>query len=321
MADVRTVTYSTNYDKSIVDEVDELITNLAPDKTPFISSIGKGSCETTTPDWLEDDLADAGENAHVEGADTDAEECTPPERLSNTTQILKKALFISGTLKNSKLHGRKKELEYQSGKKTKEIAKDTEYAALNNATKVAGDAATARKMLGAFGHVEQGTGNFYNFDGNPAATNHITEDILTDVLQSMWEQGADPTTILAPPAQKRKISAFTDGGRLTFNANADRKKVVMTVRLIETDFGVVAVIPTRTIAAKDVTGTMYDRVLIYDKALFKLLTLKGRGLKREALAKTGDGDKYQLVTEKTLQCRSKKAVGSIENLTRVKVAA
>ncbi|WP_321404501.1 DUF5309 family protein [Maridesulfovibrio sp.] len=320
MADVKTVTYSTNYDKSIVDEVDELITNIAPTATPFISSIGKGGCDTTTPDWLEDDLADAGENAHVEGADTDAEECTPPDRLGNVTQILKKALFISGTLKASKLHGRKKELKYQSGKKTKEIAKDIEYAALNNATKVVGDTVTARKMLGAFGWVDQDSGNFYNFEDTPAATNHITEEIMTDVLQSMWEQGADPTTVLAPPAQKRKISKFTDGGRLTFNANADRKKVVMAVRLIETDFGVVAVIPTRTIAPVDDTGTLYDRVLIYDKALFKMLTLKGRGLKRESLAKTGDGDKYQLVTEKTLKCHSKKAVGSIENLTRAKVS-
>lgn len=319
MADIKTLTYSTNYDKSIVDEVDELITNIAPTATPFISSIGKGGCDTTTPDWLEDTLEDAGENAHVEGADTDAEACAPPERLSNITQILKKALFVSGTLQASKLHGRKKELEYQTGKKTKEIAKDIEFAALNNVAKVAGDTTTARKMLGAFGHVDHSGGNFHNFEDTPAATNHITEDIMTDVLQSMWEQGAEPTTVLAPPAQKRKISKFTDGGRLTFNATASQKKIVMAVRLIETDFGVVAVIPTRTIKPTGV-GTLYDRVLIYDKALFKVLTLKGRGLKRDKLAKTGDGDKYQLVTEKTLKCHTKKAVGSIENLTRVKVA-
>ena len=50
MADKRTLTYSTNYDKSIVDEVDEMITNIAPTATPFASSIGKGTCETTTPD-------------------------------------------------------------------------------------------------------------------------------------------------------------------------------------------------------------------------------------------------------------------------------
>ncbi|SME89402.1 SU10 major capsid protein [Desulfovibrio gilichinskyi] len=321
MAEIKTLTYSTNYDKSIVDEVDELITNLTPTQTAFISSIGKGTCETTTPDWLEDTLDDAGENAHIEGSDSEAEACTPPERLSNVTQILKKTLFVSGTLKASKLHGRKKELEYQTGKKTKELAKDTEFAALNNATKVAGDTVTPRKMLGAFGWVDPATGNYFNFAGNTAETNHITEEIMTDVLQSMWEQGAEPTTVLAPPAQKRKISNFTDGGRLTFNSNASEKKLTMAVRLIETDFGVVAVIPTRTIKPTDAAGILYDRVLIYDKALFKLQTLKGRGLKREALAKTGDGEKFHIITEKTLKCHSKKAVGVIENLTRTKVAA
>ena len=179
---------------------------------------------------------------------------------------------------------------------------------------------TARKMLGAFGWVDRGTDNFYDFKGAFADTNHITEEILTDRLQSMWEQGAEPTTVLAPPAQKRKISKFTDGGRITFNANASQKKVTMAVRLIETDFGVVAVIPTRTIKPTEDASKFYDRVLIYDKALFKVLTLKGRGLKRESLAKTGDGDKYQLIMEKTLKCFSKKAVGSIEKLSRVKVA-
>ncbi|WP_421901302.1 SU10 major capsid protein [Maridesulfovibrio sp.] len=320
MADVRTLTYSAGYGDSIVDEVDELITNIAPTETPFISSIGKAKCDTTTPDWLEDDLEPAAKNAHVEGDDTEAEALSTPERLKNVTQILKKSFFLSGTMQASKMNGRKDELNYQSGKKTKEIAKDTEYAALNNESLVAGDTSVAREMKGAVGWVDKASGSYYDFNNTPAATNHITEDILTDVLQSMWEKGATPTTVLAPPSQKRKISKFTDGGRIAFNANASQKKITMAVRLIETDFGVVAVIPTRTLEAVDKSGTMYDRVLIYDKALFEVLTLKGRGLKRDTLAKTGDGTKFQLVTEKTLKCRSKKAVGLIDNLTRVKVA-
>lgn len=321
MADVKTITYTTGYSDNIKDEVDDLIKNVAPTDTPFVSSIGKATCKTTSPDWLEDTLGDAAENAFVEGSDTDAVGLTPAERLTNLTQIMKKVFYLSGTLQASDLHGRSNELKYQSGKKTKELARDIEYNMLNN-VKQTGNSSTARKLDGAFQWAH--ASNTYTFDDTPAATNHITEEILNDVMQSMWELGCDPTTVLAPPAQKRKISKFTDDGRLTINTGVDKKKITMTVRLIETDFGVVTVIPERFIAPTvDTTpdpDVNYDKLLIYDKSMFEVMTLKGRGLKREKLAKTGDGDKYHLITEKTLKCRTKKAVGMIDNLTRVKAA-
>jgi uncharacterized protein YjhX (UPF0386 family) len=318
MADVKTTQYTANMDKSLAEEVDSLITNIAPTETPFLATIGKDGCDTTHPEWLEDTLGDAGENAQIESFDAEAKAITPPDRLENYTQIMAKSFAISGSLEAAKKHGRKSELNYQTGLKTKEIARDCEWAAINS-TKNAGAAGTARKMDGAIAFAD--AGNSYNFGGTQAGTNHLTEDILTDILQNMWEQGADPDTVLAPPAQKRKISAFTQGGRLSINADASQKKITMAVRIVETDFGTVAVIPARYIEP-DIDATpdpdvLYDKVLVYERAKMQLLTF--RKLKREELAKTGDGTKLMLVTEKSLKCRSKKCVGVISNLTRVKV--
>ena len=312
MSDTKTTSYTSNYDKSIAEEVDKLITNVAPTDTPFISMIGSGTCDAIKPEWLEDTLGEAATNKQVEGFDAEAAAITPPTRAYNYTQIMAKTFMVSGSLEEVKKHGRKSELAYQTGLKMKELARDMEYAALNG-TKAAGDGSTARAMDGclAFAHAS----NTYSFGSTAAATNHITEEILNDVLQSMWELGANPDTVLAPPAQKRKISKFTDDGRLTINANASEKKVSMTVRILETDFGTVAIVPERFIAATG-TGTYYDSLPIFEKSKLEVVTF--RPLKREELAKTGDNTKYMLVAEKSLKCRSKKCVGKITNLTKVK---
>lgn len=321
MADVVTKTVTTNYDKSIPEEVDKLITNVAPTDTPFLSSIGQsGKTKTLHPEWMEDTLGDAGENAHVEGADSTAVAISPPELLDNRVQRLEKSFKISEDLEKTDKHGRKSEIKYQSGLKTKELARDLEWNVINQ-TKQAGTTTLPAKMNGAFQFV--GANNNYNFGAAMADTNHITEDILNDVLQNMWEQGADPDCVLAPPAQKRKISDFTQGGRLTINSNASEKALKMTVRILETDFGIVTILPERFIAP-DVDTTpepdvYYDKLLVYEKARLAVETF--RPLKREKLAKTGDAEKWRLTMSKMLKVRSKKCVGSVTNLTRTKKAA
>lgn len=312
MPDTKTTTYTSNMDKSLAEEVDKLIANIAPTDTPLISMIGSANCESTHPEWMEDTLGDAATNAQLEGFDAEAAAVVPPSKLENYTQIMSKVFMVSGSLEEAKKHGRKSELAYQTGLRMKELARDLEYNALNS-TKNAGAAGTARAMDGLFAFAD--SANTYTFGGTPAATNHITEELLNDTLQAMWQLGANPDTVLAPPAQKRKISAFTDDGRLTINANADQKKVTMTVRILETDFGTVAIVPERFIAASG-ADPYYDSIAVFEKGKLDVLTF--RPVKREELAKTGDNTKYMILAEKSLRCRSKKCVGKITNLTRVK---
>ena len=92
-------------------------------------------------------------------------------------------------------------------------------------------------------------------------------------------------------------------------------KITMTVRIMETDFGTVAIVPERFIAASG-SDPYYDSLAIFEKGKLDVLTF--RPVKREELAKTGDNTKYMLLAEKSLRCRSTKCVGKITNLTRVK---
>lgn len=311
MADVKTITYTTGMSDNIVDEVLDRITNLSPTDTPFLSSIGRDKCDTTTPEWLEDSLDTAAENKQVEGKDFESAAVNIPSRLVNKTQNLDKVFFLSEDAKASKMYARTSELQRITGNKAKSLNNDVEYNLLNS-TVATGDATTARSMDGALQWAHANA--IETFSDTPDPGNHITEVILNDQIQALWTLGGDPDMVLAPARQKRKISDFTADGRLTINANMDQKKITMTVRLIETDFGTVVVMPDRHIAA---TGSdpYYDTILLYQKSIFKTLTF--RPVKRSLLGKTADGDKYAILCAKSLRCGSKKGVGKITQLSRV----
>uniref|UniRef100_A0A6M3KV44 Putative major capsid protein n=1 Tax=viral metagenome TaxID=1070528 RepID=A0A6M3KV44_9ZZZZ len=306
-----TMTYTTSMSDNIVDEVLDRITNLAPTDTPFISSIGRDKCDTATPEWLEDTLDTAASNSQIEGKDFTAAAVTIPTRLTNKTQIMDKVFFLSESAKASKMYARTSELQRITGNKTKSLNNDVEYNTLNS-TVATGDESTARSMDGALAWAHANAS--YTFSATAAGSNHITEIILNDQIQALWTLGGDPDTVLAPARQKRKISDFTADGRLTINTNMDQKKITMTVRIIETDFGTVMVMADRHIAA---TGSdpYYDTILLYQKSVFKSLTF--RPVKRTILGKTADGDKYAITCERSLRCGSKKGVGKITNLSRV----
>ena len=314
LASVVTNTYTSGFSDSKKPSVDDNIGLFAPTDTPFMANMSKEKAVQVYEEWLEDDLAAAAENAHIEGFDVTTTEGTEPARTGNYCQIFEKDFAVSGTAETVQKYGRTSELGRLRMLKTKELGRDMEYNLLNG-VQSSGSGSTPRKMKGAFAWVNTTDSRYYTFSATPAATNHITEDILLGVLQAIWDQGVEADTVLCPMTQKRKISAFTDGGRLTINQNASDKKVTMSIRVIETDMGTVAVMAERFIAPTDVSGTKYDKILIYKKDIFSRLTL--RPVKEETLAKSGDSEKRMLVTEMTLKCRTQKGLGAITNLTRV----
>ena len=318
LASVVTNTYTTGYSNSLKPSVDDKIGLFSPDDTPFMANMSKGKAVQRYEEWLEDDLATAASNAQIEGFDVTTTESTAPSRTGNYCQIFEKDFAVSSTMETVQKYGRTSELGRLRMLKTKELARDMEWAMLNGVQN-AGTGSTARQMKGAFGWVDTTNGatdgRYYSFSATPAATNHITENILIGVLHGIWEQGVEADTVLCPMTQKRKISKFTDHGRLTINQNASEKKVTMSIRVIETDMGTVAVMAERFIAPTDVSGTKYDKILVYKKDIFSRMTL--RPVKETTLATTGDSEKRMLVTEMTLKCRTQKGLGAITNLTRV----
>jgi len=88
------------YDATAIrEDLSDVIYDISPTDTPFLSSItGKGSVSNTLFEWQTDALAAAViNNYHVEGAAAGTAATTATTRVTNQTQISKKVVEVTGT--------------------------------------------------------------------------------------------------------------------------------------------------------------------------------------------------------------------------------
>lgn len=130
----------TKYDAiGLREDLSDIIYNISPTDTPFMSSIPQSKATAVTHEWQLDSLAAAsGSNAQVEGDEVTFSTPTATTRKSNVTQISTKSVVISGTLEAVNKAGRNSELAYQISKASKELKRDMETSLLANTTVAAG---------------------------------------------------------------------------------------------------------------------------------------------------------------------------------------
>lgn len=313
------------------EDLSDIISNISPMDTPFLSSIGKSTCTNTTPNWLVDSLASAASNAAVEGADVSSSYTARDgaTRLSNATQILTKLVEVSGTVESADTAGGANKMKYQLGIKLKEFARDTEWALLN-AEYNAGGASTARQMRSLFGTMPasgttytgwlssstyRGSGCLEDFSGSYSANNDLTEVIFNTQIQAAWQEGGEVDLVLASPTQKRIISGFYGNTKAAVNTDASDKKVVNVVDVYESDFGMVKIMPERFFqTVQPSTGVFYDYVAILKKSLWEVCYL--RKPTTEKMAKVGDSERAMIVGEFTLKAKAPKGNAAIQRLSR-----
>lgn len=298
------------------EDLADVIYNIDKKRNAFLDAIGRGKDATALlHEWPEDEDAAATANYQVDGADASYSAVTMPTVRTNRIQLLAKWFLISSIQEAVNKAGRKSDVAYQTEKKMRELAKDIEYAALNNTAAVAFASGTAGQMNGLKGFLTASGMNAYAFSAY-AATNQLTETVFNNSLQSANEDYGSPDLVLAPATQKRKISAFDGSNKITFTADAAKKKVVNAVDYYESDFGVVEVRLVYHLTAHDESGTNYDYLPIIDKSRWKLCFLKGHGVKSEKLAKTGLAEKVQISAACTLEARNPKGDALIYKLSR-----
>lgn len=275
------------------EDLSDMITNIDPTNTPFISNIGRTKAKGTLHEWMQDTLTAAANNAHIEGNEITFSAASSGTRLSNMTQISVKSVVISGTQDTVNKAGKGRELAYQVAKLTKEIARDMEYGLLNNAALVTGDATTARVANGVAGFVTS------NVVDAGTGTVTMTAANLDSVIKQVWDDGGDPSMVICGSFNKQVISGFTTG--VTKNLDASNRKFVIAVDVYESDFGVLQIRPDHFVLA--------DNVWVLDPSLWAVAELRPLGL--ETLAKTGDAEKRALICEYTLECKAEAGNGGV----------
>jgi hypothetical protein len=297
----------------IREDLSDIIYNIAPTDTPFMSGIKKGKADNKFFEWQTDTLAAAAANAQLEGDDVGSfTAVTPTVRLGNRCQISRKVGILSGTEQAVKKAGRKDEMAYQIAKRGKELKRDMEFALTQNTTAVTGDSTTASQTRGLEGWVAQnddlGSGGASpNYVSNTAPTDGtqraFTESLLKSVLQNVFTQGGDPTVLMVGPFNKQVVSTFT--GNATRMDKSEDRKVVAAVDVYASDFGELKVVPNRFQRERT--------AFVLDMDYWQLNTL--RPFKTEDLAKTGDAEKFMLLCEYGLQANQEKSSGAVRDLT------
>ena len=301
------------------EDLSNTIFNIAPTETPVVSSIGKTKATATYHEWQTDDLSPANTNALIEGADADDATATPTVRIGNRTQIQGKTVHISGTLDAVDKAGRKTETAYQLAKSGQELKRDMEKTILSNIPQNAGTTITARVLggiqtwlktnavLGATG-VAGSDGTTARVDGTDAA---FTEDMLKKCVKSVFENGGSPTMLVVPPTQKQVVSTFAGIAEQRYEApKSSATTIIGAADVYLSDFGTVSVVPDRFMGAEGDGG---EFALILDPTMASIATL--RPFQSTLLAKSGDSEKHQMLTEYTLQVSNEKAHGIIGDLS------
>lgn len=284
-------------------------------KTPFTSRIAKVTASATNHEWQTDALAAASStNAVIEGDDATTDASTATTRLGNYTQISDKVARVTGTQEAVDKAGRGSEMAYQVAKRMTELKRDIESSALANNAAVAGNDTTAREAAGveswiatntsagASGADPTGDGTDARTDGTQRA---FVEADLKTVLAACADEGGDPDLILVGSFNKQAMSAFSGNGTKTYEGNSQTLNTAIDIYI--SDFGTLEVVYSPFSRSRS--------ALVIDTSMWALATMPGRAFAQNPLAKTGDTERVQILTEWTLEARNESANGIVADLT------
>ena len=279
---------------------------ISPTDTPLTTllySMGK-TVEATdiTVSWREKELhkpSSVTENLMLEGAEAPDSIHSKREMKSNICQIMSKATSISGTLNALNPYGIGNEYANEIADRLLELKRDMEYFFISG-TKATESGATPRQMNGLM--------NLVGHSIDLTSNKELTEDVLIDAMQKMWECGVSSENIYAfcGATVKRKINkllADNSSTRIAAQLGQRHPLGIMVDKLVS-DFGDFNLVLNRHMPK--------NAILIVDLNEVEIATL--RPVFFQELAKTGDYTKGQIITENTIKLLNSKAGVKIINI-------
>ena len=299
------------------EDLSDVITRIDPDETPVFSALKKETGNGVFVEWQVQELAAAvATNYQNEGADAAYATPTATTRLGNYMQISQKDAQVSGTLDAVDKAGRDRETAYQKVLKGLELRRDIEKYLHSDTARSASDPRKAGTLSSWITNVDDASGtSAATGDGTDvpdmAGTNRaMTLAQIDTAMQAAYEDGGQPNMLVVSPAKKAAFSDLNSGSVATnqINYTAPREAAIVgSVSLYLSDFGQLDVVIDRF--ASD------DRVYLLDSDYASICTLPNRNFAVQDLAKTGDSEKFQIITEFTLKVSAPKAHAAVYDLS------
>jgi len=299
------------------EDLADVITRIDPDETPIFSALRKETGNGVFVEWQVQELAAASAtNYRNEGADASYVAPTATTRFGNYMQISQKDAQVSGTLDAVDKAGRDRETAYQKVLKGLELRRDIEKYLHSDTARSGSDPRKAGSLSAWITNVDDASGtSAATGDGTDvpdmAGTNRaLTLDMIDNAMQAAYTDGGQPNMLVVSPSKKATFSGLNGGSVATnqINYTAPREAAIVgSVSLYLSDFGQLDVVIDRFASS--------DRVYLLDSDYASICTLPGRNFAVQELAKTGDAEKFQIVTEWTLKVSAPKAHGAVYDLS------
>ncbi len=314
-------TFDTFAGVGLREDLEDIIYDISPLETPFLSSAARSKADATYHEWQTDALAAAATNSQIQGNDAVTNTAVATVRLRNYCQILSKSPIVSGTQEAVNKAGRDSEMAYQMSKRSKELKRDLEYALVRNQGSTAGATGVSGAIMAsveswiATNKTSAGAGTVQTTPGYSSGTvaaptdsttaSTVTEAMLKAVIATVWTAGGDPTTLMVGPRTKQKIStAFTGVATRYRTVPQGQADIISGVDLYVSDFGEHKIVPNRFMRDQN--------ILCLDMDYWAVAYL--RPFQSWDLAKTGDSLKRQILVEATLVSKNELSSGKITDI-------
>ena len=289
----------------VMDLRDE-IALVSPTDTPLTTLLmGRGAvvpAKDITVTWRERKLNEDRGTLILEGAEAGTPIKSSRGSLSNICQIIEKVTQVSGTAQALNPAGIGNSFDAEIADRLLETKRDLEWYFLNG-TKAEEADSTPRQMNGLINLVN--TANV--IDG----TAGLTEDLLLDALQKMWDHGAQGEYFTFVNASvKRLINRLAKAGdniRFVKGDEGIGRMFGVTYNRFESDFGILNMVLDRHTAANTLFAVDLEQVEIAEL----------RGTFYEDLPKAGDYQKGHIINESTIKLLNSYAGAKIINLSKL----
>jgi hypothetical protein len=315
---------------AIREDLSDVIYNIAPMDTPFLSGCAKMSADNTKFEWQTDTITAGSANRQLEGDDSpSATARSLPTRLDNYTQISRYIAQTSGTDDAVDYAGHGKHQAYQLAKLGKRMKRDMEVMLTQNIVKAAGDATEGRATAGVpawinTAHVAGGASGSPSAGSlgttamvNNTSTAACTEANIKATIKECYDAGGQPDIMLVPSAVKQTISGLSSSAGPGIPARnpvsgKGGATAIAAVDIYVSDFGTFKIVPDRNLSA-DGPGSVAANVFFLDMDYWGVAWL--RPFQTVTLAKTGDSDKQMLLGEYGLVSKNEKASGILASVS------
>lgn len=294
---------NTNLQKGQHKALSDIVTNIAPDETPFMTLIGTGSIDNVLFHWTEEDLDPSAVNAQVEGADAPASVDNYLIERDNYTQIFSRTVEVTGTSVANRLAGNTQKLAHQVELKAKSLKIDMEKAFIGNFQTTKSVVAGARYTAGFAAQVDAAN----VIDKAGAA---VVADEIDEMLTRLFEAGAKPDYIMCHPRVRNVIVGLLQAKGFVQRDIQNGTVLVTDIVTYTSPVGTVKLVNNRHAKYDSTAGT--GDIYFFDSSMWSVETLRPYELNE--LAKTGDSEKRQLIVECGLKNKNFKSAGIISNV-------